>query len=75
MVKAAHDVRVALTRQPNESHPMVEIVIGAMGNTQTQICYNQTMPNVIEVYTPRILNKDQIIMFCVSATPEGVSWT
>lgn len=73
MVKAAHDVRVALTRQPNESHPIVEIIIGANGNTQTQICYNQARPNVIEVYTPNILNKDKIIMFRVSATPEGVS--
>lgn len=63
---------MALTGEPNETHPMIEVFIGGWGNTKSVIRYNQSKPDVVEADTPQILNGNEFRGFWVRVT-DGVS--
>ena len=67
-VKAAHDAMISLLSVPsNFNAPSYEIVIGANGNTMTVLHLKSELNDVIfQVYTPNILNADELRSFWVS---------
>ncbi|XP_052893406.1 C3 and PZP-like alpha-2-macroglobulin domain-containing protein 8 isoform X2 [Anopheles moucheti] len=64
-VRAPNDAHIALTTNPNESDPMLEVFIGGWKNTKSVIRKNRTKPDVAEVETPDILNAGEFRGFWI----------
>jgi len=71
-VSAPNDAHIALTGEPNETRPMIEVFIGGWGNTKSVIRFNQTKPDVVEVPTPNILSPHEQRGFYISVSPDGM---
>jgi len=64
-VKAKHDAHIALTTTPYVSQPMYEILLGGWDNTKSVIRRNEQKPDLIEAYTPSILNEHELRGFWI----------
>lgn len=71
-VRAGHDAHLALTGEPNETHPIIEVFIGGWKNTKSVIRYNKAQPEVAECGTPDILSGNEFRGFWIRVT-DGVS--
>lgn len=75
-VRAPNDAHLALTGEPNETRPMMEVFIGGWQNSKSVIRFNQTKPDVVEADTPNILSGNEFRGFWIRVI-DGVSvnWT
>ncbi|XP_055300716.1 uncharacterized protein LOC129567635 [Sitodiplosis mosellana] len=64
-VRAPNDAHLALTGEPNETHPIAEVFIGGWQNSKSVIRYNQTKPEVAEANTPQILSPNEFRGFWI----------
>uniref|UniRef100_A0A182WQL7 Farnesoic acid O-methyl transferase domain-containing protein n=1 Tax=Anopheles minimus TaxID=112268 RepID=A0A182WQL7_9DIPT len=64
-VRAPNDAHIALTTNPQESDPMLEVFIGGWKNTKSVIRKNRTKPDVTELETPDILNAGEFRGFWI----------
>lgn len=72
-VRAPNDAHLALTGEPNETQPIVEVFIGGWQNSKSVIRYNQTKPEVAEADTPSILSPNEYRGFWIRVTGEVVT--
>lgn len=70
-VRAPNDAHIALTGEPNETQPIIEVFIGGWQNSKSIIRYNQTKPEVAEANTPNILSPNEFRGFWIRIT-DGV---
>jgi len=67
-VRAANDAHIALTGNPNETLPIIEVFIGGWGNTKSVIRYNKTKPEKAECHTPNVLSVGEFRGFWIRVT-------
>lgn len=67
-VRATNDAHLALSSEPNETHPMIEVFIGGWQNSKSVIRYNQSKPEVAEADTPNILSPQELRGFWIRVT-------
>ena len=71
-IRAPNDAHLALSAEPIESHPIIEVIIGGWQNSKSVIRYNQSKPEVAEANTPQILSRNEFRGFWIRVN-DGVS--
>lgn len=64
-VRAANDAHIVLSREPNETHPIIEVFIGGWQNTKSVIRNNQAKSEVATAHTPGILDANKLCGFWI----------
>lgn len=59
---------MALTGEPNATHPIIEVFIGGWQNSKSVIRSNETKPEVAEADTPGILSPNEFRGFWIRVT-------
>lgn len=71
-VRAPNDAHIALTGGPNETHPIIEAIIGGWQNTKSVIRKNKSEVNKVECDTPDILSLAEYRVFWIRVTEAAV---
>lgn len=72
-VRAANDAHIVLSREPNDTHPIIEVFIGGWKNSKSIIQKNQAKREVAEALTPGILNANELRGFWIRYTVGAVT--
>jgi hypothetical protein len=72
-VRCSNDAHLALTSNPEESDPMLEVFIGGWKNTKSVIRKNRTKPDVAEADTPDIVSGEEFRGFWIRWTDNVIT--
>ncbi|XP_061392867.1 C3 and PZP-like alpha-2-macroglobulin domain-containing protein 8 [Musca vetustissima] len=69
----SNDCHVALTTEPQEYHPIYEVVIGGWNSTKSVIRYGGKQPDVAITATPNIVNTNEMRGFWIRWRDQTIS--